>query len=48
MKTLAGVVLMLVLSAHATATPLHDAAEEGNTAAIIDLLDAGADPNAKD
>ena len=29
-------------------TPLHKAARQGDTEAIVALIDAGADPNAKD
>ena len=47
MKTFATLALTLALVAHAAA-PLFDAAKHGNTEAIAALLDAGADPNARD
>ena len=40
--------LSLAVAALAVATPLHDAAERNDVAAILALLGAGADPNAKD
>ena len=48
MKTLAAVALTLAVASLAAATPLHDAAEKNDLAAILALLGAGADPNAKD
>ena len=48
MKTFAALALTLALTAHAAATPLHDAARQGDVTAIATLLDAGADPNAQD
>ena len=48
MKTLAALALTLVMTALAAATPLHDAVEKNDLAAIFALLGAGADPNAKD
>ena len=47
MNTIVAVALMLALSAHAVAAPLHDAAEKGDTKAIAALLDAGTSPNLK-
>ena len=48
MKTLAALAFTLVMAALAAAAPLHDAAEKNDLAAILALLGAGADPNAKD
>ena len=48
MKTFSALALTLVLAAHATATPVHDAAKQGDTKAIVALLDAGAGLNARD
>ena len=48
MKTLAALAFTLVVAALAAAAPLHDAAEKNDLAAILALLGAGADPNAKD
>ena len=47
MKTFAALVLTFALVAHAAA-PLHDAARQGNTKAIVALLNVGADPNERD
>ena len=47
MKTFAAVALTLALADHAAATPLHDAIEQNDVAAVVALLDAGADPNLK-
>ena len=48
MKTFAALVLTFALVAYAAAAPLHDAAKQGNTKAIVALLDVGADPNERD
>ena len=48
MKFLAALALTLALATHAAAAPLHDAVKNNDFAAITALLEAGADPNAKD
>ena len=46
MKTLAAVALTLALAAHVGAAPLYDSAYKDDV--VVALLNAGANPNAKD
>ena len=50
MKTLAAIVIMWALTAEAAATPtpLHEAAKDKHPDEVKAMLDAGADPNARD